>query len=791
MIRSESETLTMTTSPTPGPARPLAHREIHIKDLFAVVRRHWLLVVMLTGLVAVGAHLSSRRAVPQYQSSLTVQINSPKQVFARLDDIDVDELALRTDPILSEALFLTTQELAIRVVQDLGLELRITNPAIHRGAVMASVVVDTATAVVGDYYLTLKDSDGWELQDASGRLLQSGTYTDPVRGPGFSFRARPTTESTVVPFTIEDYATAALRVSGGLSYRVRDNTNAVDIYYTSSDPTLIPHVLNRAAAELRADGARRARAIARNRRTYIEEQTRDAHARFQEKLAEIQSFKERERITDLTAEEQVVVRSIQDLERDRRLLLVKISTLRDAISGHDSLGIATLNQLAAVEGTGQNAALTFQIHTLLELYDERRTLTAGAMGQRASSPQVAAIDERIAHAENALRGAVEATLKGLGDRMNALNEKTDEQRAILATFPGKETRIAQLQLEANIIDETYRYLLGQFQAARLQEATIGPYVDILDGASTAYGIGPSREQKVIIGALVGLLLGIAGAFFLEYLDQSVKSAADVERVLGIPVLGMVPREPGLRPGAGRGVMTVNNLQADDPAVEAFRALRTNVTFVGADKPVQLIVVTSPGPQEGKSTTATNLAVTMAQNGKRTLLIDGDLRRPQLHRSFSLVAEPGLTDLLIGNVSAREIIRPEAAPGLDLIPSGPPPPNPSELLGSDAMRSLLNELRQSYDYIIMDTPPLLPVTDAAIAATNADATILVVRSGETEEAACLRSLDQLHRVRARVAGAVVNAISPQRDRQYSYYSYRAAPPTRSPLRTFRSRLANML
>jgi capsular exopolysaccharide synthesis family protein len=219
-------------------------------------------------------------------------------------------------------------------------------------------------------------------------------------------------------------------------------------------------------------------------------------------------------------------------------------------------------------------------------------------------------------------------------------------------------------------------------------------------------------------------------------------------------------------------------------VESYRALRTNVTFVGAEKPLQYIAVTSPGPREGKSTTAINLAMTLAQSGRRTILVDGDLRRSTIHRAFGLVQEPGLTDVLIGGVSAAEGIRPEVAPALDVLPSGSTPPNPSELLGSSAMDTLIAALRRDYEYIVMDTPPTLPVTDAVVVATNADATILVVKSGDTEETAAQRAMDQLRRVRARIAGAVLNAVSPKKDPQYTYYSYRYRqdPPSRSRIRS---------
>jgi tyrosine-protein kinase Etk/Wzc len=757
---------------TPGYRAAEPPQEIHIRDLWAVVLRHWRVVAVITVLVAGGAWFSGRGAVERFQSTLTVQVNSPKQVFARADDIDVDELALRTDPILSEALVLTTQALALRVVDAVSLQLEVADPSIHREHVFLNIVVDSG-APLGSFELEQGDaSEGFVLRHQDGTPIASGAYYERVEGPGFAFEVLPPDDGErTVRFSIIAAGQAAAWVRAGLGYRVREGTNAVDIMFTATDPTVVPLVLNQAALELRQDGVVRARVAASRRRQYIFEQLGRAEEAAREKRTEVQQYKESERITDLSAEETSVVRQIAEFEQERQRIRVRVSILNDAAGEADSFGVEALNRLAAVEGTQDNAVLAFQIRRLLELYEERRSITAGALGLREGNPEVEAIDQQIHASHRTLSNAVQVALESLEARDVAITRRISELRGQLATFPGKESRIAQLQLESSILEDTYRYLLAQFQQARMQEMTITPYVVILDGASPAGMIGTNLRQKVILGLLVGLLLGIGAAFFLEYLDQTLKSAADVERAVGTPVLGRIPLETKLATSNGRksGVVILSQLSPDDPAVEAFRALRTNVTFVGAEKPVQFLTLTSPGPGEGKSTTAANLALILAQGGSKTLLIDGDLRRAQLHRAFGLVMDPGLTDVLIGEAQLREAVRPDVQPKLDLLPAGKSPPNPAELLGSDAMRRTLGELRRDYEYIVMDTPPSLPVTDAAVVAALADATILVMRSGETEESAAQRAVEQLRQVRARVAGAVLNGVSTRRDRYYSYYS----------------------
>ena len=744
-----------------------------------MVRRHWRIVALVSLLVAGAAWFTGRNAITQYQSTLTVQVESQKQVLGNLSGGNVDELALQTDPIRSEALVLTTQALARDVVRALALNVELADPGRSRSAVLQAVTVDTADVGAGQYTLT-RSAGGWRLTDAAGALLSQGGYDERAVGPGFAFAVVPAAEGAdTAHLVVTPPEQAAAWVRGGLGYGIRDGTNAVDIYFTGTDPHMVPRVLNQAAVQLREDGARRARDRATHRRAYIEQQLARAEQGYRAKLGEMQRFRETARVTNLTTEQQTLVATIQEIEQDRQLLMVQIATL-EATLADSTGGVETLNRLSALD-LGNNTALSFQINQLLSLYEERRTLTAGTMGLQESNPQVRSLDQRIDETFGALRAAVGATHRQLQSRLGALDANIERLRRALGQFPGLETTIAQIQLEVRIQEQTTQYLLGQYEAARLQEATIAPYVTILDGASPAYRVGTTLRQKLILGALVGLLLGLGAAFFLEYLDQSIKTSQDVERVLRLPVLGHVPHDPKLASHNGhrQPITLITALSQEDPAAEAYRSLRTNVLFVGAEKPLQVVSITSPGPGEGKSTTAANLAVTLAQNGARTLLVDADLRRPVVHRAFSITQEPGLTDVLIGRASPREAIRPEVTANLDVLPSGALPPNPSELLGSEAMRALLGEIRRDYDWVLIDTPPVLPVTDATVVAAEVDAVILTVRSGETDEAAAERAVEQLRHVGARLAGTVLNALSTTRDRHYTYYAYRRSDAVPAP------------
>jgi tyrosine-protein kinase Etk/Wzc len=753
-----------------------AERQLHLRDLVQVLLAHWRVVVLLTAIVSLGTFSQSRRAIPRYQSSATVQVNSKKQVFARLDDIDVEELALRTDPVQSEALVLQTSGLALGVVDELGLRLHLEDPDIRRNDVMTEVQVDSL-ARPDSFVLRIRGPQGWELRDARGLSLGGGTYEDAAQGPGFGFRVMPYEgEPYDVRFAILPRVTAADMVRAGVGFSIQPNTNVVNVTYTGTDPSLVPDILNEALRALQNYGADRIREVALHRLSYISDRVDEARERYLASLARVQTYKEGQGTTDLSAEEVALINSIQGFQHDRERLLVDLNTMQSILGPSTEVDLEVINRLAAVAGIANNAAMTFQIQNLLELYDERRSLTAGNLGLREGNPQVQAIDQRIAQASQALRQAAQATVEGIQANIASLDRNIANLRQRLATYPGKETQFAQLRLETELQNDTYRYLLSQLEAARISAATISPYIQVIETATVAGRIGIGIRQKLMLGILVGLFLGIVAALFLEYLDQTIKTSTDVERALEVPVLGIIPLDGAAsrrRNGRRRGAIPLVSLASpDDPVSEAYRALRTNVTFVNAEqRALQLICVTSPGPGEGKSTTAANLAITLAQQGTRALLVDADLRRPIVHRAFNLVQEPGLTDVLVGRADPREAIRPRVIPNLDVLPAGALPPNPSELLGSEAMQRLLEQLRGQYQVVIFDSPPALAVTDAAVLGAASDAVIVVLRASETEEVAAQRALQQLRRVQARVAGTVLNGVVKERDRYYHYYYYR--------------------
>jgi succinoglycan biosynthesis transport protein ExoP len=281
-------------------------------------------------------------------------------------------------------------------------------------------------------------------------------------------------------------------------------------------------------------------------------------------------------------------------------------------------------------------------------------------------------------------------------------------------------------------------------------------------------IRPRPPLTGLLAAVVGVLVAVGGAFLIEYLDDSIKTPDDVTRVSGLPTLGAIVQ---LRDSGG-GRQLVASTESKAPESEAYRTLRTNIQFSSVDKPVKTLLVTSSGPSEGKSTTAANLAVVVAQTGQQVIVVDADLRRPVLHRVFGVPNNTGLTTaLLAGDDTGLEShLRPTKVDNLVVLTSGPIPPNPSEMLGSHRMASLIERLSQLADVVIFDSPPVLAVTDAAVMGRQVDGVVLVTDARQTREMALARAVSELQNTGANVLGVVLNRLDSRGGSSYYYYYY---------------------
>ncbi len=380
---------------------------------------------------------------------------------------------------------------------------------------------------------------------------------------------------------------------------------------------------------------------------------------------------------------------------------------------------------------------------------------------------------------------VETQLQSLEPKIKALGDIVTQYNAELEALPGKSLKLARLMRKRQSDEKIYIMLQEKYQESRITEVGQLGIIRIIDPAMPPkYPVKPRKKLNILLGMLVGLGMGVAVAFVLEYLDNSVRSIEDLER-MSLPMMSTIPY---IRPEETNGVLKtpiasdpevqaisdrlVTHLQPKSPISEAYRTLRTNIIFSSPDEQRRVFLVTSSGPKEGKSTSVSNLAITFAQMGTKTLLIDADLRRPILHKLFGLKKEVGLTNVLVGRAALEDATdKVRELPDLDILSCGVIPPNPAELLGSERMRQLLETLKQRYNVILIDTPPIIAVTDASVLAPLADGVLLVVRSAQTQKDAALHAYEQLRRVKANVLGVILNGLQAFNSYgSYYYYQY---------------------
>lgn len=323
--------------------------------------------------------------------------------------------------------------------------------------------------------------------------------------------------------------------------------------------------------------------------------------------------------------------------------------------------------------------------------------------------------------------------------------------------------LQQLQARLTQYRTIYSSLVTSYEQVRLAESQTSTNVVVSELAAVpTVPVSPKTTRNTLLAILAGMLFAAGVVFAVDMLDDTIKNPDEIRKKFDLPILGMIASHeaPEDKP--------IALAEPRSPTAEAFRALRTNITFSAVDKPLRRIMVTSPTPQDGKTTVAANLAVVLAQAEKKVVLIDADLRRPHIHRKFGLFNRIGLTDLFVQTWEHLSgVIQFNAVSGLGVITSGPLPPNPAELLTSQKMSQIFDRLGQNFDLILVDTPPLLTVTDAAALATGMDGVILVVKPGVTKLTAIQQALEQLRAVGARVLGVVLNEVNPG-SRKYGYY-----------------------
>lgn len=376
------------------------------------------------------------------------------------------------------------------------------------------------------------------------------------------------------------------------------------------------------------------------------------------------------------------------------------------------------------------------------------------------------VDNQNAQRTERAREGVDAQITFLNDQIDTLNAEIDD---------ADESELERLQQQRNELTRMVTQLETDAAYTSMQAASSTVVIESVDAARVPGApISPDISRSTMLGAVVGLMIAIGVIALLEYLDNTVKGHTNIQHLTRSPLLASIPVSPGINPGP-RQIYTMAEPKAGSS--EAVRLLRTNLTFAGVEREINSITVTSSGEGEGKSTTAANLAVAFASGGKSVALIDADLRKPTLHRIFGVENTSGVTRFIADPDEQREDVSDRVAlPGLTLVPSGPIPPNPSEMLVSPRFQQLITEMESEFDMVIVDTPPLLQTSDALMVGSVTDGILLMAHHGRTRVDALKNATGLIHQSGTRLIGVVVNQVDKASSTYYSggyYGKYQAS------------------
>lgn len=759
---------------------PNSESQVHLLDYWRAIRKRLWLVISIMLLITTLAVVYVARKPDIYQASSRVQVDLENS--AALIGKSPYIFGPSNDPVYfnTQLQILISPGLMRRVVKSLDLE---HNPTFFKGN----------STQKRSTWQTIKGMAGFKSNDAA-----------PVVTPRNDLPLRTTVAS---PSVKDDLAEAKRldpfvgAILGGLRVEpvketrgLYKETRLIDISYTHGDPEVASKVVNAIAETYVANNVEKRSDTDINTADFLQKRIAGLQENIRTDEERLINYARNNKIISLDAGQNTVVERLGGLNKQ---LLEAENARIDAESKFNAartVGAAT----ALVEGDSKQSSDAES--KLADLRQKRALLMVDATDE---APEVKEVDQQIAelerqvkevrsHKSNTMLTNLETNYRQTLAREQALRKAFESQRG--ETLQQNEAsinyRIIQQEIDTNktLLDS----LLQRSKENDVLMTNKPNNVSVVDYAIPPGGpIGPNRTQTVMMALFLSLGLGVGCALFLEYLDDSVRSSEEVERLLHLPALAVIPSTVGAvrrRLAAAPGALQKRNgnsasnsellinVENHSPLAEAYRHLRTSVLLSTAGRAPKSLLITSSLPGEGKTTTAVNTAVSLAQTGARVVIIDADMRRPRLRSIFGLSDRAGLSSILSTESSGADMlamISKDEMTGLNLLTSGPIPPNPAELLGSDQMRRLLTVLESEFTHIVVDSPPIGSFTDGVLIATMVDGVLLVVHGGKTSRHIVKRSRQLLNDVGAKIFGVVLNNISIQSQDYYYYQRYYGA------------------
>ncbi len=712
-----------------SPAQDSALREY----LRVLIKRKWIVLsclVVVFGVVAV----STLRSTPIYEAVGSIAINRPDPMTMNLKDSSAGWAYYDPTELDTEVRILKSDLLALQVIRQLDIDKR---PEFGGNGQKSANTLELTT-------------DALQPDSARTSALLSG-------------------------------------FKGALAVTLVPNTRIVEIRYRSADKNLAARVVNTLINTYVEQNFKTRYESTMQKSDWLSKQLVDLQMQVETSQEKLVKYQKEHSIFGTDEKQNIITSKLDELNKELTAAeserIEKQSIYEFMQSGQQEGGSAALG-VTGDQGAnsllerlrGQQADLRIQVAQLSSQFGPAYPRVVQL------NSQLKEINTQIGvEAKKILERAHNEYLAAL-EREKMLRSALDKQKQEANSLNESAIEYTLLKRDVDTNRSLYEGLLEKLKEAGVSAGLRSSNVQNVDRARAPMAPSePNIPRNLSFAFALGLTTGIGLAFLIEGMDNTVRTPEQAQIVSGLPSLGMIPL--GSK-HSGNGVARRLALATSKEAIElvtqsrpqsqmaeSYRALRTSLLLTSLGAPPRLILVTSALPQEGKTTTSINTAIVLAQKGVRVLLIDADLRRPSIHKTLGMGPRVGLSNVLTGTATLQQcVIHSTLLPSLYILPAGTPPPNPAELLASMNMKSILAELREQYDHVVIDTPPTLSVTDAVVMATCADSVVLVIRSGHTTKQALRRSRELLGRVNARVSGVLLNAVDLASPDYYYYYEY---------------------